>query len=340
MEAPKPNMTKNDKKEIIFKFKDKDNSFTITFSDGNDSLGISISEENSIPSINYSAKFTLDELKDLNNFFKMFDSIEQLIPELNNICIRNQVKINQEKQSLNLILALPLTVVQEVNLPIPQDELDSNKVIASLCQTVNELNKKIKYLTSGEIPEEQLEENLKSEDILKNEEEKNMLINWILKAMKSTDKKVKMTLLYKIKEHGDNASTFHGKCDNQGPTLTLVRDTRGYRFGGFTNQSWASRYNPNYGGNGNVSDSNAFLFSLEYKEKYPSYDGSCAIYDCTSYGPCFGGSNDLLVTNSCLSNFSSCNFPYYYCGTRSRALCGGVYNFKVNELEVYKIDII
>ena len=50
---------------------------------------------------------------------------------------------------------------------------------------------------TGEIPEELLEENLKSKDIVKNEDKRNMVFNWILKAMKSKDKKVNMTLLYK-----------------------------------------------------------------------------------------------------------------------------------------------
>ncbi len=96
-----------------------------------------------------------------------------------------------------------------------------------------------------------------------------------------------MTLLYKLRSHSDSVSTFHSYCDNKGPTLTLVRNTRGYRCGGFTKQSWASRYNTNYGGSASVNDPNAFLFSLEYKEKYPSYDGTNAIYDCSSYGPVF-----------------------------------------------------
>ena len=50
---------------------------------------------------------------------------------------------------------------------------------------------------TGKITEELLEENLKSKDILKNQDEKNMIFNWILKPMKSKDKKVNMTLLYK-----------------------------------------------------------------------------------------------------------------------------------------------
>ena len=72
-----------------------------------------------------------------------FESIEELIPELKNLCNQNKVKIRKENQSLSLILALPLKIVEEVCLPIHQEEVDSNKVIPSLFQTVNELNKKI-----------------------------------------------------------------------------------------------------------------------------------------------------------------------------------------------------
>ena len=370
MEPPKANMTP---KGFDFKLKEKDIIFTITFSEenernssekkkkyGNDFseksksqdisltpsgessyLGISISEDGSVPPVSYSAKYTLTELNKLSRYFLLFGSIEELISELQILCSENQVKISKKKELINLILALPLKIVHEVYLPIPLDKADPKKVIVSLCQTVNELNKKIKTLMVGEIPEEQLEENLNSKDILKNEDEKNMVINWILQAMKSKDKKVNMTILYRLKSDGDSASTFHSKCNNQGPTLTLVRNTRGYRCGGFTNQSWSGRYNPSYGGSASVNDPNAFLFSLDFKEKYPTYDGQNAIYDCTSYGPCFGSNTDLYIADSCSRNNSSyCNFPYYYCGTRARALSGGSYNFKVDELEVYKIDFL
>ncbi len=114
----------------------------------------------------------------------MFESIEELITELKNLCNQNKVKISKENQS-KFNLSFTLKIVEEICLPIPQEEVDSNKVIASLCKTVNELNKKIKYLMTGEIPEELLEENLISKDILKNEDEKNMVFNWILKSMKS-----------------------------------------------------------------------------------------------------------------------------------------------------------
>jgi hypothetical protein len=161
-----------------------------------------------------------------------------------------------------------------------------------------------------------------------------MVCDWILKRMKNEGKKVQMTLLYKLTSHGDSASTFHNYCNNKGYTLSLIRNTKGYRCGGFTTQSWSSSGNYR-------TDQNAFLFSLEYKEYYTTYDGQNAIYDNSSYGPTFGSGHDLYISNSCSQNSSSyCNFPHGYSGTKSRCLSGGFYNFKVNEIEVYKIDII
>ncbi len=44
--------------------------------------------------------------------------------------------------------------------------------------------------------------------------------------------------------------TFHAKCENQGPTLTVIRTKQGYIFGGYAPDSWESgdmlwKANPN-----------------------------------------------------------------------------------------------
>ena len=139
--------------------------------------------------------------------------------------------IRKEKSSIILILSLPLKVIEEVYLCIPQLEANPKTIINELCLTVNELRKQIKSLMNQNISEEQLAKNLQSKDILLNEEEKKMVCDWILKQMKSENKQVQMTLLYKLTRDGDSASTFHSKCNNQGYTLSLIRNTRGYRCG-------------------------------------------------------------------------------------------------------------
>ena len=328
MEAPKPITD-----EIITKLKENENFYTLKFSLESDALVVNVSEDETVPMINYNSKFLISDLLKLSNFFKLFNSLEEIMPEMKNLCEEKKIKIQKSKNSVILTLSLPLRVVQEVHLTIPKAKMDSEQVIADLCSTVNELKKKIKLLEVNQITDEQLEKNLKSKDILLNEEEKKMVCDWILKRMKSQGKNVQMTLLYKMTTHGDGANTFHGYCNNKGSTLTLIRNTKGYRCGGFTSQSWSTC-------NSYKNDPNAFLFSLEYKEYYPSYDGTNAIYDYQGYGPTFGSGHDLYIINNCTQSNSTCQFPYSYCGSKQRCLTGGVYNFKVNEIEVYKIDIV
>ena len=330
MEPPTPASSQG---EIVMKLKEDKTSYTLTFGIESGALVINVSEDESVPSINYYSKLTLKDLVKQSRYFKLFEVLEELMPEIKNLCDENKIKLKKGKSSINLILFVPLKVVEEIYLTIPQAEIDEKKVIADLCTTVNELKREIKLLKSQYISEEQLSKNLDSDDIFLNEEEKEMVCNWILKTMKSEGKKVNMSLLYKATKHGDSYSTFHSKCNSKGYTLTLIKNTKGYRCGAFITQSWSNS-------NSYIKDQNAFLFSLEYKEYYPTYDGTNAIYDYSSYGPTFGSNNDLYIPNGFLSNTSSCNFPYDYCGTRARCLTGGSYNFKVKELEVYKIDIV
>lgn len=319
---------------ITAKLEENQCPYTLSISIESNSLVINISEDDSVPSINYTLKLTLNDLIKESRYFKLFESLEELMPELKNLCDGNKIKIKKEKSSITLTLLLPLQVVQAINLTIPQAEVDTKKVISDLCSIVNALKREIKMLKSNQISEEQLENNLKSKDILLNEEEKKMVCDWILKRMKSEGKKVNMTLLYKLTSHGDAASTFHSYCNGKGYTLSLIRNTKGYRCGGFTTVSWSSR-------GSYANDSNAFLFSLDFKEYYLVYDGTNAIYDNSGYGPTFGDGHDLYISNNCTQNLSSyCNFPYRYCGTKNKSLSGGAYYFRVNEVEVYKIEII
>ena len=67
-----------------------------------------------------------------------------------------------------------------------------------------------------------------------------MICNWILKQMKSEGKQIEMKLLYKLKSHGDSSSTFHSYCNSKEYTLSLIRNTKGCRCGGFTSKNWTS----------------------------------------------------------------------------------------------------
>ena len=82
-------------------------------------------------------------------------------------------------------------------------------------------------------PKEPFEESV----ILKNEEHRRVLKSWLPEAMKG-----EYRLLFRASRDGFAASTFHFQCDNEGPTVAVVK-SGGNIFGGFTEKPWASEIN-------------------------------------------------------------------------------------------------
>lgn len=99
-------------------------------------------------------------------------------------------------------------------------------------------------------------------------------------------------LLYRASQDGFAAKSFHSKCDNRGPTLTLIQSTGGWIFGGYTPASWTqSRVL--------IHDHRIWIFSLRNPSGMPMKmntkgpHGSPCIYGNNETGPTFGGGYDL-----------------------------------------------
>jgi hypothetical protein len=161
------------------------------------------------------------------------------------------------------------------------------------------------------------------------------LKQWLVEKGRGVDFTV--NLLYRGSVHGKTGSNFHAKCDDKGPTITLVRCTGGYVFGGFTPEPWQSR--EKY-----VRADNSFLFSLvnprgappQKFELIPGKEGN-AIDDDSGYGPSFGGGHDLLIANG----WSGCNTKLgntYHTtnGLGSKAFTG-TREFTPAEVEVWQV---
>ena len=67
--------------------------------------------------------------------------------------------------------------------------------------------------------------------VLENSEYDNYLSEWL-----GNDYKWK--LLYRASEHGYSGESFHEYCDDEGPTLIIIKSSEGWIFGGYTTQSW------------------------------------------------------------------------------------------------------
>jgi hypothetical protein len=147
-------------------------------------------------------------------------------------------------------------------------------------------------------------------------------------------------LIYKATRDGFASSDFHRCCDDQGPTMTVIRSKDGgYLFGGYTSVSWKST--GTY-----VADNNGpYLFTLTNPHgipptKYCVKNVQYSIHAVKTYGPTFGGGFDLCVCdNSQTKADSYCNFPYSYIDitNRGKATFTGSYNFQTSEIEVYRL---
>ena len=104
-----------------------------------------------------------------------------------------------------------------------------------------------------------------------------------------------LNLIFRGSRDGFRSSDFHKKCDNKGSTISIIKDTRGYVFGGYTSVNWRSD------GSSYNEDSNAFLFSLNKKLKFPvkaQYKQYAMYHSGTSYSLNFGA-NDLILHDYC-----------------------------------------
>ena len=70
------------------------------------------------------------------------------------------------------------------------------------------------------------------ESLILSEEQQQKLVTWLGDSPQST-----CSLLYRASRDGWAASNFHARCDNKGPTVTVVLSGTNI-FGGFTEQSW------------------------------------------------------------------------------------------------------
>ena len=71
-------------------------------------------------------------------------------------------------------------------------------------------------------------------------------------------------MLFNTNKDGDSASTFHYNCDGIFPTVVVILDTDGRKFGGFSTQNWCQSA---VGGNYSRAP-NSFIFNLTNKEKF------------------------------------------------------------------------
>ena len=152
-----------------------------------------------------------------------------------------------------------------------------------------------------------------------------------------------MELIFRATRDGSNSESFHKKCDDQGPTITLIKSGTGYIFGGYSSISWSSK-------NERLNAPNSFLFTLTncYNIKptqFLSTNDQKEVYHNSDYGPSFGNGTDLGINSEFINSGGWSNFPETYIDTTGKGKTLFTDNFdtrtnakfEIKELEVFKV---
>jgi hypothetical protein len=154
-------------------------------------------------------------------------------------------------------------------------------------------------------------------------------------------KRQQFTLLWRGSRDGFGASDFHSRCDGHPNTLTVILDTKGNIFGGFTPVKWYSR---SYG----KADPSlkSFLFTLKNPHNVPTRRFALkaekkdwAIRCVSRWGPTFC---DIYVCDNCNTKTDSNTCSLGACYTNDTGLDGKTFltgsdNSQLKEIEVFEI---
>ena len=289
-------------------------SYTIKFIHIFEKLEITIKNDYLL-SFSYKVSFQIEDLQKLNKYFRQFDTIEEILEDLNDIeKLEEKLDIITENKFAKLIITIPSFGKKKkanIEIMIPNAEVKENDLIVSLCEKVEKINilvRKINYLlyvTGKNEADFELYEKLKN---IVNKNIKNInstiitqedFITVSFGIEKTMNKAIKKArLLYRASSDGDNSMIFHSKCDGIQNTVTFVKSTNGRKFGGFANQSYNTV-------NNYINDLNSFVFSLDFRECYCEKKNKKNLLGNNSYGPIWGNGYDLSLASGCLSNTSS-----------------------------------
>ena len=145
----------------------------------------------------------------------------------------------------------------------------------------------------------------------------------------------KWSLLYRGSRDGLSARDFHLKCENQAPTLTIMRDKgNSFIFGGYTSVPWLDD---------RKTRADEFIFSLTNNDKQPCKmkinKPGRNLNGFRHYGPMFGTYRDLCAFgNSSYSGLSGGYFShpvYANYSYQARTFLTGDEYFELDEIEVY-----
>ena len=310
------------------------------------------------------------------------DEILEIVKEIFN-SKKAQIKIEKGKNKVIILLYIILLggKEQEIQIELNQKNLDLNEINKELCNKVNILESDIKVIKKENINniekinnlekeikelkqwkekyDSELQQLIKSKIQKANDNEfmkkidsviikEKKEIEFLENRLKNNDpilmkKNITFKLLYRATKDGNSPESFHQKCDNIKGTLTIMKTSKGMRFGGYTECTWNA--DPKDGQNKKDNNGIGFCYSLDlfkiynntkeanstircYEKEGPDfYGGDCYMFDI--YFPI--NSNTGICTGYTVKNNSFGKFEKDY------EINNGERNFVLQELEIFQI---
>ena len=295
----------------------------------------------------YKGQIDLYTLQEKDRYFKMYDKIEdayediltsfskdkyELIKEENHLVINLEIEVNFKKSVISFILDKKEVQSEDLTKSmykiackyIKENNGLKNEILY-LKEKINNMEEKITFIYDHIKNKEGYSDRVLQKCKLINEEQIELIQNWI-----SPKKYFKCKLLYDAKTNGDKVSTYHSLCDNKGATLTIFSTNDDLVLGGYLSVS----FNENSGW---IHDENAFLFSINPNEKYPSLDTSYTFYGGKDRGPTFGGYNIEIFDNFLSNDKNKYNMNRVTFDFNKKHKNSKDHYFKVKELQVYQV---
>jgi len=274
-----------------------------------------------------------EKLKQLDENFFMFKNAERFIKTIKT-CIQNEnYSISFDKEENVVIFEIKNEIFEDggAKIKVPEKEQDLKAQVEALTKTVAEMRKEIQNIKIKELEKDEAAVKSFEETSFLQDDEKKLISKWI-----HPNKVIKFNMLFNTAKDGDSASTFHYYCDWVSPTVTVVLDTEGRKFGGYSTNAWCQ---PSAGSVYSRAPE-SFLFNLSNNKKFDFINNSDsnAIYKSNSYGPTFGGGHDLYLANSCKSNTNSyCSKNTFNTGETNLLGNKSSTSFQVSNYEVYQV---
>ena len=306
-----------------------------------------------------------DENYDIKNKNLKINELENEIKEIKNdknillkkINILEDLVNNQNNELKNIIIEQKNTIEKLNNLETTINEqkykigkiynieklLNSQKnEIEKIKNWKNEYDSELQDMLITKINKMSL--NKIDSKIINKKEELEFLENRLKNSEILKKKNITYKLLYRATKDGNNMQIFHNKCDNIMGTLTIIKTTKGMRFGGYTEQIWNddNKKEVQRKDGKNV----CFCFSLDLFKIY-NFDynnkNDHSIHGYYNNGPYFCCNNNIVFSIKNNNGFL-CGYTSYTTGASSfgkfendHEISGGQKDFSVIEMEVFQI---